>query len=774
MKKIAAIIINLILINQLNAQLAMGEWRLHVSPSKTVEVAAGNGVVMAAYPDGILEYDINKEEKTLWTKVNALSDVDISTIAFDKQSSSFWIGYKNGNIDRISKENKVTNIPWLRLAQIQGDKNINSFHFQNDICYVATNLGILQIKSNTNDVLDTYYTNNAGLGTLQVLISNDTIFALSKDRLFYANINNVALTSYTQWQTDTRIPIQTTNQYQNIIKVNNTKFLSFHNPNYGMDSVYRIQQNEIKMVVGDIFDMEILKIKNEDGKLMVILNSGVLVYDEELNFDISFNKYSFSETFASNSALIYQDRYWIADANHGLVFYQNHLLNYPVNIPGPPKNSYFSVKGSNGQVGIAGGTVERSEIYFNNSGLYVYADEDWKLYDVWNQNEWKNKVIFDISCMAFSSRDPQKIAIGSHSRVPLSIAKDGQVTHTFDQHNSGLDSNYLGNSYTMVTDLAYDTQDNLWILNGMSDSPLKVYKSDGSFDTFFTGTDVRNRFTKGLSIDYNGNKWFSVDGVGLVGFSDNGTVNDKSDDSYRILRNVLNQGNLPSQNVNAIAVDFDNEIWIGTDEGFAVLYNSSGIFSSSTTNYNAQRIIIGFEEANEYMLGSTSISAIQIDGGNRKWFGTANAGIFLLSPDGTELIANYTSENSGLISNNILDMDFNHKTGELFIITDKGLVSLRTGSSYEDPEYSDVQVFPNPAPAGYNGLITMQGIKYDSDVRVTDIAGNLIYKTTSVGGTATWNGKTMSGDKVKSGVYLIWTASNTQKGRKVGQVTIIE
>jgi ligand-binding sensor domain-containing protein len=164
-----------------------------------------------------------------------------------------------------------------------------------------------------------------------------------------------------------------------------------------------------------------------------------------------------------------------------------------------------------------------------------------------------------------------------------------------------------------------------------------------------------------------------------------------------------------------------------------------------------------------------------VDGGNRKWIASANSGIFLLSPDGLEILQHITTENSSLISNNIMDIQFNNKTGELFIVTDKGLVSYRADASYQDEEYSDVQVFPNPVRPEFQGPITIQGIRYDSDVKVTDVAGNLVYQTKSNGGTATWNGKNLQGEPVKSGVYLFWTATNSaeNKGRKIGKVLVI-
>jgi hypothetical protein len=241
-----------------------------------------------------------------------------------------------------------------------------------------------------------------------------------------------------------------------------------------------------------------------------------------------------------------------------------------------------------------------------------------------------------------------------------------------------------------------------------------------------------------------------------------------------LLKSGEGYGNLPSENITAIAVDFDNEIWIGTENGFVVLYNSNGIFNS---NYiDASRILVNFEGNVEELLNGTAITDIEIDGGNRKWIATANTGIFLLSADGQDVIKQYTKENSALISNAIMDMEFNSKTGELFVVTDLGMVSLRADASAEDATYDAVTVFPNPVKPDYTGPITIQGIRYDSDVRITDAAGRLVYKTTSNGGTATWNGKTMTGAPVATGVYFIWTATNenlSSKDRKVGKVVVV-
>ena len=101
------------------------------------------------------------------------------------------------------------------------------------------------------------------------------------------------------------------------------------------------------------------------------------------------------------------------------------------------------------------------------------------------------------------------------------------------------------------------------------------------------------------------------------------------------------------------------------------------------------------------------------------------------------------------------------------------MVSYRSNASYEDASYETCTVFPNPVRPNYAGPVTIQGIRYDSDVKITDAAGNLVYKTTSNGGTATWNCKALNGQRVGTGVYYIWTATNVGKDKKVGKVLIV-
>ena len=751
-----------------NAQIGTGQWRLHVPNNNAIDVVVGNNIVYTALEEGLLEYDIKSNETSLWTDVNSLSDISLTSLGYDDIRNSLYIGYQNGNMDVI-KNNTVTNVPAILLAQLSGSKRINKIIVFNNFVYIATGFSIVKFDPVKFEVSDTYYPTNGKIPILDVAFMNDSIFALTGSLLFKGNLNNTALADSAQWKIDTRVKnISTTNWYSNMEVVDNKIFIEYEAPEYGNDLVYCLQNYGLELIFNSTINFEINSLQNLDGKLGLNIDSGISIY----NSDYTPSSFIAAIGVSTNNSFYYNGVYWLADKYNCLVKCSNGNVDR-IEFQGPPKNKFYSLNCEKGKLVVAGGGLEGHSMTYNAAGIYIFKDEVWTGADRYNTDLWLNKNIWDYLSVSMNPNDENNIAIGTFSEIPLSIMKDGKnVESIFTIDNSPLEST-IWNNESMISALKYDDNGNLWVGNSFCSKPLKVYTKDNKWQIIELGSEILNRQIKKIEIDYNGNKWLAVPGVGLVGLNDNKTIETLSDDKIKIINSGESTGALPSNEINALAADFENEIWIGTDNGFAILYNSASVFDAANGSYNAQRIKLKFEGENEYLLGKTNIVDIEVDGGNRKWFGTANSGIFLLSADGTEIIENFTTDNSPLISNNILDMVFDRKTGELFIITDKGLISYRTDATYENTDYLDVKVFPNPAKPDFDGLITIQGIKYDSDIHVTDVAGNLVYKTTSNGGTATWNGKTLMGDKVKSGVYLFWTAPNIGKGRKVGKVVII-
>ena len=227
-----------------------------------------------------------------------------------------------------------------------------------------------------------------------------------------------------------------------------------------------------------------------------------------------------------------------------------------------------------------------------------------------------------------------------------------------------------------VKSIAFDNAGNLWGANSQVNNPLFVKKNNGDWHSLsFTSTNTTNTHLGDIVIDNIGQKWVIVPGgVGLVVYNDNNTIEDVQDDKDKVVNSSLGSGNLPSTSIYSLAKDRDGEVWVGTNKGVAVFYNPENVFSGN--DFDAQQILVEVDGYVEYLLANETVTAIAVDGANRKWFGTQSAGVFLVSPDGTKQIHHFTEQNSPLFSNTITDIAINHQTGEVFIGTSKGLISL--------------------------------------------------------------------------------------------------
>lgn len=756
-----------------HAQIGMGQWRMHVPNRTAVDVVVQGNIVYSAYENGLLEYDIAENETSLWTDVNSLSDINLTCLGNYTPQNALYIGYENGNIDKIT-DNQVINIPAIRLAQVQGNKRINKIVSYQGFVYFATSFSIVKIDPVKNEVRETYYPTAEGNAIHDIAFKGDSIYALTSTKMLRANINNNALGDPAQWTTDTRLQELTANAYKDIEIIDDNIYVLLQGTAYGNDTVFNVKNTITELVTNEPFSLEINSLATSNNRLVVNAEGAIFFYNGDYTKYKTITSYLLGQWISPTNSFTANGITWFSDNTKGLVKVVDDFTISRITFEGPPKSSFYSMDWFDGKLAIAGGGLSSMFTTFNNAGMYVFEDEQWKLFDTENMTMWKDQDVWDFLSVAIDPTNSERMAVSSYSEIPLSIIDNGsQVTDTFTPLNSTLRYTQGGVGWSLVSSVQYDESGNLWALNGFTDEPLNVLTTDGNWYSFDLGSAAKNKFTKRMVVDYSGNKWFSIEGVGLYGFNDNGTISNAADDKVLTLNSGESSGALPANSVTAIAVDFDNEIWIGTDNGFAVLYNSESAFTAGPGGYNASRIKVEYEGNVEYVLGNTHITDIEVDGANRKWFATANSGIILLSADGLEIIRQFTVENSPLISNNIIDLKIDHKTGELYIITDKGLVSYRSDATYEDPDYASVVVFPNPAHPDFEGPITIQGIRYDSDVKITDVAGNLVYQTTSNGGTATWNGKTISGEKVVTGVYLIWTAANEGKGRKVGKVLVV-
>ena len=325
-----------------------------------------------------------------------------------------------------------------------------------------------------------------------------------------------------------------------------------------------------------------------------------------------------------------------------------------------------------------------------------------------------------------------------------------------------------------VTDVAADpTSGRVWVINRHQRAGvpglLRLRPSNATWDAApaFAGFENLDR----VVVDNFGNPWATQarkGGVGLVAY----------DTTSRTPFYFTVGNGLPSRSSNALyslARDRNGAIWVGTGAGVAVFNDPSQLLSAasgtSITGFSQPVVTRGTGTGFE-ALYNEAVTCIAIDGANRKWFGTPN-GLWLFSADASEALLNFTTANSPLPSNSIVDVAVNDKTGEVFVATNGGVVSYRGSATITEAAPSCAQVFPNPVRPDFAGTVGISGVVNDALVKITDVAGHLVYSTQAAGGTVTWNLTDADGRRVRSGVYLVLTSDATGKNTCVSKVAVL-
>ena len=83
------------------AQIGTGQWRLHMSATKAIDVVAKSDRVFTAYQNGITEYGYSSNELSAWNAVSGLSDITVTCLGNSTSNDALFVGYENGNLDKI-------------------------------------------------------------------------------------------------------------------------------------------------------------------------------------------------------------------------------------------------------------------------------------------------------------------------------------------------------------------------------------------------------------------------------------------------------------------------------------------------------------------------------------------------------------------------------------------------------------------------------------------------------------------------------------------------
>ncbi len=767
-----------------HAQLAVGNWQIYSSTGDPVKVIDAGDRVYFVSGVSLFCYDKVTDELEAYNKNNRLSDTGVSNIYYNYDKNYLVVVYTNSNIDILYDNGKLYNIPDIKNVIMTSSKAVNDVNFYGNRIYLATDFGIVVLNDEKYEVSESY---NYEQKINKIGACNNYWFIATDEAIYYIESDAIKY-DFSSW---------------NILK------------SVSGSVIYDLEPfNDKYLFYSQNGDLYFYDIESEGFPLLGILSMGVrcvekyydgfilrgLVYvafckpeieNGALQFENIFNFQNQSEYLVDVQTSSYEkDKSIWALGEYGLCHFkmegnQLTMLKEPF-LPDVPNVSdpwNLVINDNKLYVSNTGPRIGMEEQYVKTR-ISVLDQNDWSILDLGEVplvNNKHDKYLYASYNLAFDPDDPSTFYVGTWFEGMYKFTDNECVGHY-----THLNSPFTYNWALSVPYAAFDDNKNLWVVSKGIPSLCMLPREKQSVSTdeltvndwyqFDYSEIENNKYAKLLIPKHSTAKWIVKGSWGgsVFAFDDKGTYNTTDDDKTRNFVSFVDQDNktFTPNYYTCIAEDNNGQIWIGTSVGPIVITNPNNVFND---NFRCTRIKIARNDGTDnadYLLQNIEISDIFVDGANRKWIGTRESGLYVVSDDGSEILEHFTTENSGLPSNFITEVVVDPVTGIAYVGTTSGLAAYRSDAVQASEDYSSVYAFPNPVRPDYEGWISVTGLMDNSLVKITDVAGNLFFEGYSNGGQISWDGRDRKGNRVKTGVYLVF-ASSTATGKQSGVVTKI-
>ena len=742
MKAISTLVILLTSYSVFAQDIPIGTWRTHFSYNEVNHLADASERVYAATLAGVFVFDREDNSLTTIGKLQGLQGDNISALHYDRNTNQLFIGYSDGNLDVI-RDSEIINIDLTTDSQVTGSKRINFIIVTDGSLFLMTDFGLLRLNLQTLEVLETVRQisrDREALIVYQGAFFRDSLFLATEEGIVATHItNNINLADPNGWKrfgSDDNLPERS---FQVVINYNNQLVAGSSG-----DGLYTYSDAWSGSALFENGDFQNASVAGDNA--YIIVNSELYVLDNTL----SASRIEDDLLVRPTSALVQEDgAFFVGDLSNGLV--TDLSGGFQSLIPtGPFSNRAFNVTfQNNGVFGLPGGFNANVTPQGIPGGYYLFDNGQWSNFRSGVELPEFNDVVD-----AVYQRRLNRTVLAS-AGYGLLIIDEQNVAQVIDENtgDSPLVNTFPSRRNVVVPSL-WDTPEGLWLLNYAAFNPLHLWQDDGQWASF----SLPSSFVTDLTGN-NTQLWMIVrPNRGVMVF-------DKSSGEARILTEDPGEGGLVSDAVNAIAIDREGLVWIGTNQGISVITNP---FSAVTDPVDAFEPI--FE--NRPLLRDEFITSIAVDGGDRKWIGTNN-GVWLFDSQADRQLLNFTEDNSPLPSNEILDITIDPITGEVFFATPSGILSYREGATRGGASHQNVKVFPNPVTADFVGTVGISGLVQDAQVKITDASGKLIWQTRAAGGTATWQVNDYNGNRAASGIYFIFSSDDEGEETFVGKIAVV-
>ena len=744
------------------------------------------------YTTGTAIFYLDKDDLsiTTLTKVDGLTEARISLVRYHQPTETLVIVYESGTLDLL-RDGRFSTLRQIDNFNFNGDKTINSLFFgAEDVMYVSAGFGVTALDLNDETFRFTTFT---GVQVNATAEFGGMLYAATEEGLYRAPLRMTNLNDFSNWELlgqANGLPGDYTSTAVNVY---------MDQLYFGVDiDLYRFDAEEQAALVFESEDSRNFRLRYLTvGPSLLIAgyrcqdsdcaDRQVLFLNESGLVDQQFGGCFFQTNYAIEDD---RGRIWFGeDRRVSEIRYKDGVFNDCVRLeyPGLPNERAYSLLHDGTSLWVAPGVRDANfSPEFDFNGVFRFTEGAWTNYSP------KNSPVFrgrdgerdgndDVATIVSVDYDPVNDVHYFSSFYEGLIAFDAETEtgELFDERNSSLNE-AIGEADSRVriagtaTDAAGFTY--VAVSTANDDNIISVRNPAGEWADL--GGSCSLNTAQGITIDQSGYVWVvhaTSQGGGLTVLDVNGTPMDPSDDRCRTI--VTSNSQLPTNNIRSIAVDLDGAVWVGTSEGIIVFECGGTVFEPERCQGN--RPVATADDFGANLLGTEEILSITVDGGNRKWIGTAGGGAYLLSPNGREQLFNFNAGNSPLLDDIVRDIAVDGSSGTVYFGTELGINTYRAeataaGRVFREP----LIVFPNPVEPNYDGPIAIQGLARDARVKITDLSGKLVAEGNATGGNYTWDGADYNGRRVQSGVYLVFAASNfrftsTDPESAVGKIVFI-
>lgn len=161
------------------ADSAKDRWTIYPSYSNITEIEPVGNICFVLASGAVFSYNITDGDVQTYDKAGVMSDVEVNHIAWAKASKRLVVVYTNSNIDLLSANGDVINVPDLYRKSMTDNKTINHIDFDGPYAYLATAFGVVKLNTRDGAIMDTYQLDT---DVSYTYVKNGYLYAESKER----------------------------------------------------------------------------------------------------------------------------------------------------------------------------------------------------------------------------------------------------------------------------------------------------------------------------------------------------------------------------------------------------------------------------------------------------------------------------------------------------------------------------------------------------------------------------------------------------------------